>query len=48
MLKEILEKKSLFWKNVLLDNDLIMNVINIGYIIPFDTLPMPIILKNNM
>jgi hypothetical protein len=33
MLKEILEKKSLFWKNVLLDNDLIMNVINIGYII---------------
>jgi hypothetical protein len=25
-----------------------MNVINIGYIIPFDTLPKPIILKNNM
>ena len=48
MLKEILEKKSLFWKNVRLANDFIMNVINIGYIIPFDTLPKTVILKNNM
>ena len=50
MLKEILEKNSLFWKNVLLANDFIMNVINFGYRIPFDTLPKPkpIILKNNM
>ena len=38
MLKEILEKKSLFWKNVLLANDFIINVINLGYIIPFDTM----------
>ena len=38
MLKEILEKKSLFWKNVLLANDFIMNVINFGYKIPFDTM----------
>ena len=38
MLKEILEKKSLFWKNVRLANDFIMNVINLGYIIPFDTM----------
>ena len=37
MLKEILEKK-IIWKNVLLANDVIMNVINFGYIIPFDTM----------
>ena len=43
-----LRKNSLFWKNVLLANDFIMNVINFGYRIPFDTLPTPIILKNNM
>jgi hypothetical protein len=43
-----LRKKSLFCKNVLLANDFIMNDINFGYRIPFDTLPMPIILKNNM
>ena len=29
-------KKSLFWTNVLLANDFIMNVINFGYRIPFE------------
>ena len=48
MPKEILEKNHYFGKNVFLANDFIMNVINFGYIIPFDTLPKPIILKNKM